>query len=133
MLLVVLIELIYIIVFLNKMYVSYMEFPTLIINLVFTLFLFLSAMKIKVYNKTWTTINFIYSAYLVLRIFVVIPFIASDHEAVYDDAGQIVQQALNYQSLRQTLYILSAVMLGLILLANIRSVYKIKQRTLHLD
>ena len=63
----------------------------------------------------------------------VIPFIASDHEAVYDDAGQIVQQALNYQSLRQTLYILSAVMLGLILLANIRSVYKIKQRTLHLD
>ena len=133
MLLAVLFEIIYIIIFLNKMYVSYMEFPTLIINLIFTLVLFLSAMKVKVYSKTWTTINFVYSAYLLVRIFFVIPFVAKDHDAVLSESGEVVQTAIDYSNLRETLYIISAIMLVLILFANIRSAYKIKQRQLYLD
>lgn len=133
MLLVVLLEVIYIIVFLNSMYVSYMEFPVLIINLIFTLFLFLSAMKVKVYNKTWTIINFIFSIYLIIRIFVVVPFVAVDHEALLDESGQIVQAAISYADLRTKLYVLSGIMLGLVLLANVRSYLKIRERNLHLD
>lgn len=133
MLLAVLIEIIYVIVFLNKMYVSYLEFPTLIINLIFILFLFLSAMKVKVYSKSWTIINFVFGCYLFVRIFAVIPFVASDRPASYDEAGELISEATSYQDLRVWLYSFTIIMIVLIFISNIRSTLKIKERDLHLN
>ena len=133
MLLVVLLEIIYVIIFLNKMYVSYMEFPTLIVNLVFILFLFLSAMKVKVYNKGWSIINLIFAVYLIIRIFVVIPFFAADRDPVYDETGKLITDAISYVGLRNILYGFSISMIVLIALSNIYSLFKIKERNAHLN
>ncbi len=134
MLLVTLLEIIYVIIFLNMMYTSYLEFPTLLVNLAFTLFLFLSAMKVKTYSKTWTMINFGFGVYLIIRMIFIIPWIAVDREAVIDEAsGEIITAAQDYSSLRMYLYVFTILMILCILLANIRSSYRIRQRNLYLN
>lgn len=131
MLAVILLQIIYIIVFLNDMKVNYLEFPVLIINLVITLVLFLSAMKVKVHSQFWTNLNFAFSAYLLVRILVIIPLIAHDYDAVYDGEN-IVEQAASYAGLRTQLIVFSAIMLALTLISSIISTKRIRTRNLYL-
>ena len=128
MLLVIVLQIVYIIVFLNDMKINYLEFPVLIINLVITLILFLSAMKVKVHNKKWTYVNFGFSGYLIVRIFAIIPLIAHDYDEVLDEAGEVITQAISYSSLRTVLIVISAIMLGLILISSIISIKRISLR-----
>lgn len=131
MLAVILLQIIYIIVFLNDMKVNYLEFPVLIINLVITLVLFLSAMKVKVHSQFWTNLNFAFSAYLLVRILVIIPLIAHDYDAVYEGEN-IVEQAASYAGLRTQLIVFSAIMLALTLISSIISTKRIRTRNLYL-
>lgn len=129
MLLVILLQIIYIITFLNKMEVNYLEFPVLIVNLVITLALFLSAMKVKVHSKFWTTVNYVFSGYLLVRIFVIIPFFAKDYPAEIDEAtGQIMKAARDYSGLRMELIIFSVIMLAITLISTVMSTLRIKKR-----
>lgn len=131
-LLVVFIEVLYTIFMLNQMYVDYMVFPSLIVNLIFILMLFLSALKIKTYSSFWTNVNYGFSIYLVLRIFVVIPFVCKDREAVYED-GKLVVDAISYGDLRTQLIVCTLIMLVVLLVASLNSSYKIKNRVLYLE
>ena len=93
--------------------------------------LFLSAMKVKVHSQFWTNLNFAFSAYLLVRILVIIPLIAHDYDAVYDGEN-IVEQAASYAGLRTQLIVFSAIMLALTLISSIISTKRIRTRNLYL-
>lgn len=131
MLIAVFVEIIYTIFMLNNMYVNYMVFPALILNLIFILSLFLSAMKVKIYSSFWTKFNYVFCGYLVLRVFLVIPFVCKDIDAVYE-GDKLISDAISYAELRRNLIICSVVMLLFVLIAAVNSTQKIKNRNIFL-
>jgi len=71
----ILAELIYVIMVLDVMSVSYLMGITVMLNILILFALFTCAMKVSVYHKTWALIAVFLGIYMLVRMFVLVPLV----------------------------------------------------------
>lgn len=94
-LLAILVELVYVIMILDVMNVGYLMGVTVMINIVLLFALFNCAVKINLYNRTWSLIAIGIGVYMLVRMGILVPFVLKPYGrqfiiAIADIAGGVL-------------------------------------------
>jgi len=121
-------EIIYMIIALDNMERAPIVGITVIFNIFIILFLFLAAIKVKVYSKTFTIMLSVFIVYLLIRVFYVIPVLFT-----YEIPAQITDTVLFLAQKRSDLIWLSMISFVFGLVSVVVSFKKIAERKIYKD